>query len=180
VHFFGPFLYRSAFHATTEIDECERALEHLEQVIALEGASTIAAIMLESIPGTAGIMLPPRGYLEGVRELCDRYGILLIADEVMAGFGRAGRWFAIEHSAGVVPDLLTFAKGVTRATSRSAGSRSTTRSTGPSPTRPIPAVSPTPATPWHARLPSRRSRPWRTRASSNERPGWGRTSSGPV
>jgi taurine--2-oxoglutarate transaminase len=112
VHFFGPFLYRSAFHATTEAEECERALEHLEQVIALEGASTIAAIMLESIPGTAGIMLPPAGYLEGVRELCDRFGILLIADEVMAGFGRAGRWFAIEHAAGVVPDLLTFAKGV--------------------------------------------------------------------
>jgi taurine--2-oxoglutarate transaminase len=112
VHFFGPFLYRSAFHATTEQEECERALEHLEQVIALEGAGTIAAIMLESIPGTAGIMLPPAGYLEGVRELCDRFGIMLIADEVMAGFGRAGRWFAIEHAPGVVPDLLTFAKGV--------------------------------------------------------------------
>ncbi|MER7274519.1 aspartate aminotransferase family protein [Dactylosporangium sp. NPDC000244] len=112
VHFFGPFLYRSAFHATTEAEECERALGHLEQVIALEGASTIAAIVLESIPGTAGIMVPPAGYLAGVRELCDRHGIVFIADEVMAGFGRAGRWFAIEHAEGVVPDLLTFAKGV--------------------------------------------------------------------
>ena len=111
VHFFGPFLYRSAFHATTEEQECQRALAHLEQVIALEGPGTIAAIALESIPGTAGIMVPPPGYLQGVRELCDRHGILLIADEVMAGFGRAGRWFAIEHG-DVVPDLLTFAKGV--------------------------------------------------------------------
>jgi taurine--2-oxoglutarate transaminase len=111
VHFFGPFLYRSAFSATTEDEERDRALAHLEQVVALEGPGTIAAIMLESIPGTAGIMVPPPGYLEGVRALCDRHGIVLIADEVMAGFGRAGKWFAIEH-AGVVPDLLTFAKGV--------------------------------------------------------------------
>jgi len=112
VHFFGPFLYRSAFSATTEEEECQRALTHLEQVIGLEGPSTIAAIILESIPGTAGIMIPPPGYLQGVRELCDRHGIVLIADEVMAGFGRAGKWFAIEHADGVVPDLLTFAKGV--------------------------------------------------------------------
>ncbi len=111
VHFFGPFLYRSSFAATDEREECQRALAHLEQVIALEGPSTIAAVVLESIPGTAGIMVPPPGYLAGVRELCDRFGILLIADEVMAGFGRAGRWFAIEH-ADVVPDLMTFAKGV--------------------------------------------------------------------
>lgn len=112
VHFFGPFLYRSAFHATTEAEECERALAHLEQVVALEGPGTIAAIVLESIPGTAGIMIPPPGYLAGVRALCDQHGIVLIADEVMAGFGRAGKWFAIEHAEGVVPDLLTFAKGV--------------------------------------------------------------------
>jgi taurine--2-oxoglutarate transaminase len=111
VHFFGPFLYRSAFHSTTVEEECQRALEHLAQVIAMEGPSTIAAIMLESIPGTAGIMVPPPGYLRGVRELCDQHGILLIADEVMAGFGRAGRWFACELD-DVTPDLLTFAKGV--------------------------------------------------------------------
>ena len=112
VHFFGPFLYRSPFHATTEAEECERALAHLEQVIALEGPGTIAALVLESIPGTAGIMMPPPGYLAGVRELCDRHGIVWIADEVMAGFGRSGRWFAVEHAGGPVPDLITFAKGV--------------------------------------------------------------------
>ena len=111
VHFFGPFLYRSAFHATTESEECERALVHLEQVVALEGAQNIAAIILESVPGTAGIMPPPPGYLAGVRNLCDRHGIVFIADEVMAGFGRTGRWFAFEHF-DVVPDLITFAKGV--------------------------------------------------------------------
>ena len=111
VHFFGPFLYRSAFHATTEAEECQRALEHLEQVVALEGPGTIAAIVLEAIPGTAGIMIPPAGYLAGVREICDRHGIVFIADEVMSGFGRAGRWFAVEH-AGITPDLITFAKGV--------------------------------------------------------------------
>lgn len=111
IHFFGPFLYRSSFNATTEAEECERALAHLRQVIELEGASTIAAILLESIPGTAGIMIPPAGYMSGVRALCDEFGIVFIADEVMAGFGRTGRWFAIEID-DVVPDLLTFAKGV--------------------------------------------------------------------
>ena len=111
VHFFGPFLYRSAFSATTEAEECERALAHLEQVIVLEGASTIAALVLETVPGTAGVMPPPPGYLAGVRALCDRFGIVYIADEVMAGFGRTGRWFALEHF-DVVPDLIAFAKGV--------------------------------------------------------------------
>ena len=111
VHFFGPFLYRTVFNATTEAEECERALAHLEQTIELEGPSTIAAIILESIPGTAGIMVPPPGYLTGVRQLCDRHGIVFIADEVMAGFGRAGEWFAVDAEP-VVPDLITFAKGV--------------------------------------------------------------------
>ncbi|MGB8404316.1 MAG: aspartate aminotransferase family protein [Mycobacterium sp.] len=111
VHFHGPFLYRSVFHSQTEEQECARALEELQRVIELEGASTIAAIILESIPGTAGVMVPPPGYLAGVRELCDRFGIVMIADEVMAGFGRTGKWFAINHF-DVVPDLLTFAKGV--------------------------------------------------------------------
>jgi taurine--2-oxoglutarate transaminase len=78
----------------------------------LEGPTTIAAIVLESVPGTAGIMVPPPGYLAGVRDLCDRYGIVFIADEVMAGFGRTGKWFAIDHF-DVTPDLITFAKGVT-------------------------------------------------------------------
>ena len=76
VHFFGPYVYRSPFRSDSAEEECERALEHLEQVIAFEGPATIAAIVLETIPGTAGIMVPPDGYLAGVRELCDRYGIL--------------------------------------------------------------------------------------------------------
>jgi len=112
VHFFGPFLYRSVFHAENQQQECERALEHLERTVALEGPSTIAAIILESVPGTAGIMVPPPGYMAGVREICDRHGIVFIADEVMAGFGRTGKWFAINNF-DVVPDLITFAKGVT-------------------------------------------------------------------
>lgn len=112
VRFFGPFLYRSPFHSENEQQECERALEHLEQTVALEGPSTIAAIILESVPGTAGIMVPPPGYMAGVREICDRHGIVFIADEVMAGFGRTGKWFAINNF-DVVPDLITFAKGVT-------------------------------------------------------------------
>ncbi|WP_030170227.1 MULTISPECIES: aspartate aminotransferase family protein [Actinomycetes] len=111
VHFFGPFLYRTQFHSIDEQQECERALEHLEAVISMEGPQTIAAIVLEPVPGTAGIMVPPPGYLAGVRELCDRFDIVMIADEVMAGFGRTGEWFSINHS-GVVPDLITFAKGV--------------------------------------------------------------------
>ncbi|MFJ1456930.1 aspartate aminotransferase family protein [Nocardia sp. N2S4-5] len=111
VHFFGPFLYRSQFYARDEAEESQRALAHLEQTIAMEGPDTIAAVVLESVPGTAGIMVPPPGYLAGVRELCDRHGIVFIADEVMSGFGRTGRWFALDHF-GVVPDLMTFAKGV--------------------------------------------------------------------
>jgi taurine--2-oxoglutarate transaminase len=111
VHFFGPFLYRSLFHATSEEEETARALAHLDEVIRLEGPSTVAAILLETIPGTAGIMVPPPGYLAGVREICDRYGIIYIADEVMAGFGRSGKWFSVDHF-DVTPDLITFAKGV--------------------------------------------------------------------
>ncbi|MFF0903352.1 UNVERIFIED_CONTAM: aspartate aminotransferase family protein [Kocuria sp. CPCC 205316] len=111
VHFMPAYRYRSYFDATTEAEESERALRHLEDMIVLEGAQNIAALVLESIPGTAGIYLPPAGYLEGVRELTRRYGIVYIADEVMAGFGRSGKWFAVEHW-NVVPDLITFAKGV--------------------------------------------------------------------
>ncbi|MGY3844017.1 aminotransferase class III-fold pyridoxal phosphate-dependent enzyme [Streptomyces hydrogenans] len=111
VRFWAPFLYRSPFYAETEQQECERALAHLEDTIAFEGPGTIAAIILETVPGTAGIMTPPPGYLTGVREICDKYGIVFVLDEVMAGFGRTGKWFAAEHF-DVVPDLLTFAKGV--------------------------------------------------------------------
>jgi taurine--2-oxoglutarate transaminase len=116
VHFFGPFAYRSEFWSDSPEQECERALHHLERVIQSEGASSIAAILLETVPGTAGVLVPPPGYLRGVRELCDEYGITLIFDEVMCGFGRTGEWFAWQGFADddgpVVPDLITFAKGV--------------------------------------------------------------------
>ncbi|ANN98734.1 Probable aminotransferase [Mycobacteroides abscessus subsp. massiliense] len=111
VHFFGPYVYRSVFHSTTPEEETQRALEHLEQVINLEGPPTIAAIILESVVGTNGVLVPPPGYLAGVREICDRYGLVFIADEVMVGFGRFGEWFAI-NAFDVTPDLITFAKGI--------------------------------------------------------------------
>ena len=110
-HFFGPFAYRSEFWSKSPEQESERALQHLERVIQSEGSSSIAAILLETIPGTAGVLVPPPGYLQGVRSLCDKYGILLILDEVMCGFGRSGEWFAWQGF-DVVPDLVTFAKGV--------------------------------------------------------------------
>jgi taurine--2-oxoglutarate transaminase len=110
VHFFGPYSYRSSFWAVDEAQESERALQHLEQTITFEGPSTIAAILIETVVGTAGVLIPPPGYLEGVRALCDKHGIVLILDEVMAGFGRCGTWFAFENF-DVVPDLITFAKG---------------------------------------------------------------------
>ena len=100
------------YHGTTRpMDSAAEALRALEETIELEGPKTIAAFIIEPVTGTNGILVPPDGYLEGVRELCDRYGILMIADEVMAGFGRCGEWFAVDHW-GVRPDLITFAKGV--------------------------------------------------------------------
>jgi len=111
VKFWGPYPYRSAFHAVDEAQECERALAHLDDVLMVEGPQTVAAIMLETVVGTNGILVPPDGYLEGVRERCDRHGVLLVLDEVMAGFGRCGEWFAFQRW-GVRPDLVCFAKGV--------------------------------------------------------------------
>jgi taurine--2-oxoglutarate transaminase len=116
VHFFGPFTYRSEFFSETPEQESARALRHLERTIIAEGPGTIAAILLESVPGTAGIFAPPPGYLEGVRALADKYGIVWIADEVMAGFGRTGDWFAWQNETinpnRATPDLIAFAKGV--------------------------------------------------------------------
>jgi taurine--2-oxoglutarate transaminase len=111
VHYWGPYLYRSAFHAASKAEESERALEHLRNLIMVEGRATIAAIVLETVVGTNGILVPPAGYLAGVRALCDEHGIVMIADEVMAGFGRCGEWFAVDHWS-ITPDLITFAKGV--------------------------------------------------------------------
>ena len=110
IHFFGPFPYRSPFWSDSPEQESERALHHLEEVIKFEGPGTIGAILLESVVGTAGVLVPPPGYLEGLRALCDKYEIVWIADEVMSGFGRTGEWFAWQNW-GAEPDLITFAKG---------------------------------------------------------------------
>lgn len=116
VHFLDPYRYRSTFHQhqpdVSEKQFCEDYLHHLEEIIQYERPETIAAILLEPVTGTNGIIVPPKGYLEGVRALCDRFGILLIADEVMTGFGRTGKWFAVDHW-DVVPDIITMAKGLT-------------------------------------------------------------------
>ena len=96
----------------SEPEPVEESLTYLEEVITYEGPQTIAAFILETVVGTNGILIPPDGYLQGVRELCTRHGILMICDEVMSGFGRTGRWFAVDHW-DVVPDLMTMAKGLT-------------------------------------------------------------------
>jgi taurine--2-oxoglutarate transaminase len=118
VHFFDPYRYRSVLHqGRPDVDEAtftQDYLHQLEETIRLEGPETIAAVLLETVTGTNGILIPPEGYLQGVRALCDRYGILLICDEVMSGFGRTGTWFAVDHWK-VKPDLMTIAKGMTSA-----------------------------------------------------------------
>ena len=111
VKFWGPYPYRSAFHSANESQECQRALEHLESVLMVEGPHTVAMIALETVVGTNGILVPPPGYLQGVRDLCTKHGIVMMCDEVMAGFGRCGEWFAVNHW-NVTPDLICFAKGV--------------------------------------------------------------------
>jgi taurine--2-oxoglutarate transaminase len=128
VHFFGPFLYRSAFGWRTAEEECERALAHLEQVILLEGPSTISALVLESVTGSSGVIVPPPGYLRGVRELCTLHGIVYVADEVLVGFGRTGAWFGVDHE-GVAPTCWSSRRASTPDTYRSAASRSAARST---------------------------------------------------
>jgi taurine---2-oxoglutarate transaminase len=95
-------------------DTAAEALAQLEEIIMLEGPQTIAGFIMETVTGTNGILVPPDGYLEGVRALCDKHGILLICDEVMSGFGRTGAWFAVDHWK-VVPDIITMAKGLTSA-----------------------------------------------------------------
>jgi taurine--2-oxoglutarate transaminase len=118
VHFLDPYRYRSTFHRTnpniSEEDFARDYLNHLEEIIQYEGPQTIAGILIESVTGTNGIIIPPQGYMQGVRELCNKYGIVMIADEVMSGFGRTGKWFAVEHW-DVVPDIMTMAKGLTSA-----------------------------------------------------------------
>jgi taurine--2-oxoglutarate transaminase len=95
-------------------DSTEEVLARTEEVMELEGPKTIAAVIVEPVTGTNGILVPPDGYMQGLRKLCDKHGILLIADEVMSGFGRTGEWFSVNHWK-VIPDLLTIAKGLTSA-----------------------------------------------------------------
>ncbi len=116
VHFLDPYRYRSTFHRAnpdiSEEDFCQDYLNHLEEIIQYEGPQTIAAVLVESVTGTNGVIIPPAGYLPGIRKLCDKYGIVMICDEVMSGFGRTGEWFAVNHW-DVKPDILTMAKGLT-------------------------------------------------------------------
>jgi taurine---2-oxoglutarate transaminase len=114
VHFFAPFPYRSPFKTADPAEETKRALEHLELILTYEDPSRVAAIIVEPVVGSNGVIVYPDGYLKGVREICDRHGILLIFDEVMTGFGRTGAAFAANRF-NVAPDLMTFAKGCTSA-----------------------------------------------------------------
>jgi len=111
----GVFRIPEFYHGIQRRSEtAEEVLSRTEEVIQLEGPATIAALIVEPVTGTNGILVPPDGYLQGLRDLCDRYGILLIADEVMAGFGRTGAWFSVDNWQ-VIPDLITMAKGLTSA-----------------------------------------------------------------
>jgi taurine--2-oxoglutarate transaminase len=116
VHIPDPYRYRSPLFREGDSDQrfAGLLLEQIEDIIRCEGAQTIAALVVETIAGTNGVVVPPDGYLQGLRQLCDRYGILLVCDEVMTGFGRTGKWFAVDHW-NVVPDLMTMAKGLTSA-----------------------------------------------------------------
>jgi taurine--2-oxoglutarate transaminase len=116
VRFFDPYKYRSHSYREGDSDETftRRCLDEIEEIIAYEGGHTIAAMFLETVTGTNGLIVPPDGYLRGIREICDRHGILLVCDEVMCGLGRTGRWFAVDHW-NVVPDMITMAKGLTSA-----------------------------------------------------------------
>jgi len=111
VHVMDPYCYRCPFKLT--YPHCElQCAEHIRQVVDFENPDTIAAIILEPVTGSCGCMIPPDGYLQRIREICDEYGILLIADEVMMGLGRTGKWFSVDHW-DVVPDIMTMAKGLT-------------------------------------------------------------------
>jgi taurine--2-oxoglutarate transaminase len=110
VRMFDPYTYRCPAGHPDPCPVCSGA-PHLEEILQYEGPNTVAAVILETVTGTNGIIVPPDGYLQSIRETCDRYGILLIADEVMAGFGRTGKWFAVDHW-DVVPDIITMAKGI--------------------------------------------------------------------
>src|SRR6059036_2620169 len=110
VRMLDPYTYRCPAGHPDPCPVCTGA-PHLEEILQYEGPHTVAAVILETVTGTNGVIPPPNGYLQAIREVCDRHGILLIFDEVMAGFGRTGKWFAVENW-DVVPDILTVAKGI--------------------------------------------------------------------
>lgn len=112
VKFFDPYLYRSPVNFKDEKEACNYYLDQLTEQIIYEGRDSVAAIFLETVTGSNGVIIPPENYLNGVREICDEFGILMVCDEVMSGFGRTGEWFACDNW-GVAPDLITFAKGIT-------------------------------------------------------------------
>jgi taurine---2-oxoglutarate transaminase len=116
VRFFDPYKYRSHSYREGDSDEMftRRCLDEIEEILAYEGPQTIAAIFIETVTGTNGVIVPPDGYIQGLRQICDHYGIFLVCDEVMCGLGRTGRWFAADHW-NVVPDMITMAKGLTSA-----------------------------------------------------------------
>jgi len=116
IHIFDPYKYRSPLYREGDSDAvfARKCLDQIEEVLMYEGPHTVAAIFIEPVTGTNGIIIPPDGYLQGLREICDRHGILLICDEVMTGLGRTGAWFAVDHWK-VVPDIMTMAKGLTSA-----------------------------------------------------------------
>ncbi len=116
IRVFDPYKYRSQLYTEGDSDDVfsQKCLDQVEEVMMYEGPETIAAVFIEPVTGTNGIIVPPDGYLQGLRALCDKYGILLVADEVMAGLGRCGEWFAVDHW-DVVPDIITMAKGLTSA-----------------------------------------------------------------
>ena len=116
VRFFDPYKYRSHLYREGDSDAVftRKCLDEIEEILTYEGPHTVAAIFIETVTGTNGLIVPPDGYLQGLREICDRHGIFLVCDEVMCGLGRTGRWFAVDHW-NVVPDMITMAKGLTSA-----------------------------------------------------------------
>jgi len=112
VKFFDPYVYRSPIPFESEEEATKYYLSQLREQIIYEGRESVAAIFLETITGSNGIIIPPKGYMQGVRDICDEFGILMVCDEVMCGFGRTGEWFGINNY-NVEPDIITFAKGIT-------------------------------------------------------------------
>ena len=113
VHFLDPYCYRCPFGQSGDRNNCcKQCIKHVEEIIEYEGPDQIAAIFMEGVTGTNGLIIPPDDYWPRIREICDKYGILLVSDEVMSGWGRTGEWFAVDHW-GVVPDIITTAKGIT-------------------------------------------------------------------